>query len=425
MNHQEHSIKKRCLIIILLFGLLITGCDRLTLQIPQINQQQPSPTHTSTNTIQARTDTPLPPTPTPTLTPSPSPTSTTTPTPIPSNTPTSQTYIQGPYFYSEDINPLTGLPASSQGLLNRRPIAIKITHFPRSVRPQWGTMSADHVFEYYIGDNMTRFIAIYYGRDAERVGPIRSARLFDEDIMRMYNAIFVFGYADDFVLEPFLEADLHNRLLIERPENCPPLCRIGPQNAYNNLYGNTSQISQFITERGTNNDRQDLKGLRFESTIPESGRPAQELALQFTSQSYHRWVFDGTSSQYLRYQETKSDVGDGKKYTVLTDNLTDQPVKADNVIVLRITHQYSYKSSSTEVFAQPFEGQGSGYALRDGMIYPITWTHPSAEKMVTLHFPNQQIYPLKPGNVWFEIIGESSEFQPQTAGFYKIEFSIP
>ncbi len=37
---------------------------------------------------------------------------------------------------------------------------------------------ADNVYEYYLEDGMTRFIGVFYGKDAKRVGPVRSAQTF-------------------------------------------------------------------------------------------------------------------------------------------------------------------------------------------------------------------------------------------------------
>ena len=156
--------------------------------------------------------------------------------------------------------------------LERRPLAIKVTNFPRSVRPQWGLSRADHVYEYYLEDFMTRFVGIFYGNDAARVGPVRSGRFFDEHLIRMYKAILTFGYADDRVIDAWEASDFKNFLVIERPDNCPPLCRIGPENAYNTLFADTAQLSQYITQRGTNNERQELNGLRFDPLPLYSGK---------------------------------------------------------------------------------------------------------------------------------------------------------
>src|SRR5688572_26807240 len=63
-----------------------------------------------------------------------------TPTPLPpAETPTPQL---GPDTFPENVNPLTG-ETVDLAKLNRIPIAIKISNFPYSVRPQFGLSLAD------------------------------------------------------------------------------------------------------------------------------------------------------------------------------------------------------------------------------------------------------------------------------------------
>ena len=213
----------------------------------------------------------------------------------------------GPDSSPKEVNPLTGLPAADPSLLERRPIAIKVTNFPRSVRPQWGLSAADHVYEYYIGDQMSRFIGIFYGADASRVGPVRSARLFDEHILRMYRSLLVFGWADDPVLEFLTQPDIRPFIIVERANNCPPLCRIGPKYAYNTLFADTTQIAPYLEDHRVNNARQKLTGLRFAAETPKSGHPAAELSIRYSAISYHRWEYDAAQGRYLRFQETHDD----------------------------------------------------------------------------------------------------------------------
>ena len=57
--------------------------------------------------------------------------------------------IFGPHEYPKGINPLTGLYVEDTTKLERRPLAIKVSHYPRSVRPQSGLAAADMVWEHY------------------------------------------------------------------------------------------------------------------------------------------------------------------------------------------------------------------------------------------------------------------------------------
>ena len=83
------------------------------------------------------------------------------PTPLPPPPPTFEAPTSPPIDYVDltaGVNPLTGLPVGDPTRLERRPLGIKITHFPREVRPfQWGLNTADLVYEYYLEFGMTRF----------------------------------------------------------------------------------------------------------------------------------------------------------------------------------------------------------------------------------------------------------------------------
>ena len=361
------------------------------------------------------------PTSNPTLAPTPTPTTTITPTAITEI----NTLSYGPIYFPEGINPLTGMPVGDQQTLERRPIVIKVTNFPRSVRPQWGLSKADHVYEYYIGDNMSRFVGIFYGEDAERVGPIRSARLFDRHIMRLYNAIFVFGWADDPILEFLITPELKRRLIVERGDNCPPLCRIGPAGAYNNLFIDTNQIGAYLAGRKTDNERPDLSGLRFEAGIPKGGHTASKLFIEYSAVSYHFWEYDPKTQRYLRNQESADRVGAATHYETITDSLTGEQLAADNILVLLIPHEYYYKSSDTEIIEQLIQGEGKGYALRDGQVYPIIWKHDSPYAMFNFTLPDNTLYPLKPGNVWFEIVSDASLIEQLEVKSWGIKFVMP
>ncbi|MCD6355663.1 MAG: DUF3048 domain-containing protein, partial [Anaerolineaceae bacterium] len=87
------------------------------------------------------------------------------------------------------FNPLTGLPVSDPALLERRPVMVKVSNFPRLGRPHAGLSFADIVFEYFIGFGQNRFLALYYGQDAEKIGPVRSGRRVDAELVTMYSGV--------------------------------------------------------------------------------------------------------------------------------------------------------------------------------------------------------------------------------------------
>jgi hypothetical protein len=296
-------------------------------------------------------------------------------TPLPSPTPFSPEFQQGygPDNFPPQVNPLTGLEVSDPGLLERRPLAIKVTNFFRSVRPQWGLSQADNVFEYYLEDGMTRFIAIFYGNDADRVGPIRSARFFDEHIARMYHAYLTFSGADPRVINPWLESDLKPFLVIPRPDNCPPLCRIGPDWNYNTMFANTQQLSEYVQDWSAGNQRQNLDGLRFDPYAPYSDETGEVLSVFYSRVSYNKWEYDPFTGRYVRFQEEADAEGDQEFYAPLNDSASGQQLAADNVIVLLVPHEYFIHTTTTEMVKMNFFGQGQAYAFREGKLHRVTW----------------------------------------------------
>lgn len=318
----------------------------------------------------------------------------------------------GPSGFPNNIDPLTGQQVDDPALLERRPLVIKITNFPRSVRPQWGLTMADNVYEYYLEDGMTRFIGVFYGKEANRVGPVRSGRPFDEYIIRMYKGIFAFAYADDRLIDFWTDSDINPFIVFETPKNCPPMCRIGSADSYNNLFTDTHQLTLYGYSMNIAQGRQNLNGLRFEqdSLAMKGGGVATRLETHFSLTSFNYWDYDPATLRYYRWQEGER--GDlSQLYEPLFDSLTAQQVYADNLVVLLVPTAYFFKSNSTEVYDFQLIGRGKGYALRQGKIFEIYWQRPNKDSLISLTFPNGNYYPLKPGNTFFEVLGDQSTHQ--------------
>ena len=313
----------------------------------------------------------------------------------------------GPQFPS-NVDPLTGLKIADPALLNRRPMAIKISNEPRDIRPQWGLNLADIVFDYYTEAGATRFIAVYYGKDASRVGPIRSARFFDANVVRGYKAVFAFGEAWTDVLESLQNSDFKNLLVTEGMTTS--LTRYDP-NGRNLLVANTADLSAYITRRHIDNGRQNLDGMFFQVQAPAGGQTLQHVYFRYSASTYDRWDYDPATGRYDRFEDSTDDpnLGRSEQYTQLTDRLTSLPVAFDNVVVLLVNNQY-YKQpepGKNEVMDIRLVGIGQAYVFRDGQMYPATWKRGDLE-VVSLLNQNNQPFPLKPGTTCFEVIGLAS-----------------
>ncbi len=399
----------------LFLTILLVGCslrDSPATTIPTLQPivftSTPSPLPTGTNT--------------PTLTP------TATETPQATSTPSPVAY--GPSNFPENINPLTGLEPSDTSLLERRPVAVKINIVPRSSnRPPWGISYADIVYDYYHNDGYSRFHAIFYGEDADLVGPIRSGRLLDYELVHMYKSIFAYGSADALINQRLLNSDFSDRIVLEGyssscpPTDAAPLCRYSPT-TYDFLLGDTAALSAYVSARGVENDRQNLDGMSFDPQTPEDGDTGEQVFVRYSGDNYTRWDYNPASGQYLRFQDNVFDTGQGEDYAALTDRLNDDQVSAANVIVILARHEY-YQQPPSEIVEIQLSGSGTAYAFRDGQMYELQWNRPTTDSVLYLTYPDGSAFPFKPGKTWYQVVGISTQANQQSDGVWRFNFLMP
>ena len=227
------------------------------------------------------------------------------------------------------------------------------------------------------------------------------------------------------MLDPWLESDIKKLLVLERPDNCPPLCRIGPTSDYNTLFADTSKLNDYITTRWEKISRQDLSGLSFNTIAPFTPLAGTTISTRYTFVSYNRWDFDPASNRYLRFEESQDEQQGQQAYLPLIDSLTEKQLAADNVVVLLIPHKYEVNTATTEMVSMNFIGKGRAYAFREGKIYPVQWERAAPEALLSLVNLDGSPYRLKPGNTWFEVIGTTSDVEQQLNGSWSFGFRIP
>ena len=101
--------------------------------------------------------------------------------------------------------PLTGTPGDNVG--DWPVLVVKIDNHERA-RPQFGVNSADVVFEEIVEGGLTRFAALYHSKEAGLVGPIRSVRTSDFDLLENLNRpLFANSGGNEAVLQLLQEVD--------------------------------------------------------------------------------------------------------------------------------------------------------------------------------------------------------------------------
>jgi hypothetical protein len=413
---EGKSIMRKSFVIIsgiLLLAIFLNGCT-WPFPEPTANAQPPAAPLVS----EPATNTPLP---APTVTE----TATATPSPTPTFTPTSSSI--GPDF-APNINPLTGLPVTDTSLLDRRPLAIKVSNFPPDLRPHSGMSFADLVFHYYTEQGMTRFLAFYLGQDSPSVGPIRSARMVDAQLTVLYQSILAYVGGDPTVIQEIL-GRLANRAISERPSTCPGICR-GPNGDVNSVFADTAALTKYADTHNIPGGRQMLGGMVFDPVVPSGGQDLSSLLVEYNFQNRSEWRYDPASGRNARFIESwkngeiELDKNNKPVLIPLIDRVTKQPISAANAVVLFARYT---PLGGNEKYEVEFWSLKKGRALlfRDGKLFDGFWQVTKFDAPLVFKDAQGNPLPFKPGNTWFEVVGEKSILKGPADGNLHVLFEIP
>ena len=358
---------------------------------------------------------------------SPSATQTTSPTPTPSPTPTltpTPTVVAyGPSNFPNQINPLTGQAVADPELLARPPVMIKVPNFPREGRPHAGLSYADMVFDYYIGEGTNRFLAVYYGKDTPKVGPIRSARLVDAQLTQLYQGILGYAGADYYQVFPVINRELGNRAVSVSSATCPALCDNGPHSVFS-VFADTALLSNYMQERiGAFYKKPDLQGMYFSSQKPEMGLLANQIKISYNAYNISQWQYDPISQTY-RVSLESVDTYNNLTMVPLTDRLTGEQLSFSNLII--VFARYNQLAPTLHNIELWDNKDGNRAVLfRDGESIEGIWKAPEKNLPIEFLTVDQTPLPLKPGNTWISIVGLNSTLQQTILGQWETQFRLP
>lgn len=308
----------------------------------------------------------------------------------------------GPDSYPPDVNPLTGLPVSDPAVLNRRPLAVKVSNDVRA-RPQSGLSFADLVYEHYTEGGVTRLTAIYYSQSAERVGSLRSGRLIDLEIVPMYDAIYTSSGFSTGVMDRMSQASWVARNFASSfGYGEPYLVRIEMENVSyeHTLFAIPDRLWELATQKVLNQPPDLTPGMAFYSVPPAGGKPITQITIHYDYDAFKvEWRYDPTTGKYLRLQAGQPHL----------DALTGQQLSADNVILVSAMHVQTdilEDTYGTDHYSAEIQiwGEGTLTLFRDGQRYEGQWHRQNPEEMLAFTDLSGNVLYLKPGQTWIEMI---------------------
>ncbi len=316
-------------------------------------------------------------------------TATPTPTPTPSPTPTPEPEPTGPFA------PLTGAVVEADVDLDRPTLAVKVENSAAS-RPQSGLDLADVVYEELVEGGVTRFIAIFHSQTPEAIGPIRSGRLVDADVLTAYDGLMALSGARDQVISALRNAGittLYDGVGFYREKS-----RKAPHNLY--------ATGQALWERGAKSSGTDAapKWWEFEADRPDGFLDCQgdltcedagrAVAVSMSRAYTTGWEYDEDAGVYRRSQN-------GKPFVVASG----AQIGAANVVFLGMSVGAGEccDSSGARLVRTDVIGDGRAIVLRDGFWYEATWTKASRSAPLVLEDEAGEPFMFKPGPTWIHL----------------------
>ena len=322
------------------------------------------------------------------------------------------------------VNPLTGLPVSDPSILERMPIMVKVSNFPREGRPHAGLSFADIVFDYYIGYGTNRFLAVFYGADSPSIGPVRSGRLVDAELVRLYWGILGYGSADEDT-DAYLVQALGDRAISYLEAPCPAFCGEDTHSVIG-VFASSADISAFAKENAIDlGGNPDIEGMVFSEQVPAGGTPVEQVNVLFNYYNRAEWKYDAASGTYLRWiEEMEGDEEDGNfRMIPLVDRVTGEQLHFDNLIIL-FAHYIENAPSEYEIeIMKNIEGKRAVF-YRDGQMFEGQWKVPNDNAPIQFFDSSGNAFALKPGNTWIVIADDNSIFNQKESGAWELFFML-
>ena len=283
---------------------------------------------------------------------------------------------------------------------NKQILVVKIDD-TNAAHPQIGVESADVVYVEQVEGGLTRLAAIYTSKLPPLIGPIRSARISDIELLAQFGRVgFAYSGAQSKMRPVIAAANLEN-LSAER--NPPSIYGKDPDRP-----GPVDMILKpdLLLERANANPK-----IRIEtataSVFPFGDAPKGETntavaKVKWPSAKYElRW--DSTNEKWLIYFNEKPNMAANGEH-----------LYADTAIiqVVSITPSiYGDKFGEITPFSKT-TGSGKAVMLRDGFSYQISWQRNLETDVTTWMSEDGGVANFKPGRTWIFLTDKAPVLTP-------------
>ena len=274
-----------------------------------------------------------------------------------------------------------------------RPIAVMIDNVG-SARPQAGLNEAYMVYEIIVEGEQTRLMALFKGKDLNKIGPIRSSRHYFLDYALENDAIYVhYGWS------PKAKADISSLKVNNMNgifESSKAFWRVKDKSAPHNVVTTTKNILQIAKRKGykTTSDKKSILNYKAEEINLDNGIAATSIKLPYSKIYSVSYKYDTETKKYTRYYNK----------TVQKDWQTKKTVQTKNIIVMFAKNTRLNDGSGKDRQNLYNIGTMDGYYITNGKAIKIKCTKSSRSAQTVYKDLEGNEIEVNDGNTFVQIV---------------------
>jgi hypothetical protein len=284
-----------------------------------------------------------------------------------------------------DLAPLRGTNVAA-GSLTHPSLCAKIDNHEEA-RPQYGLKATDIVFEELVEGGLTRYVACWDSGVPDQIGPVRSIRPMDPDIISPFGGIVAYSGGQQRFVEMMRDTVVYNAIH-------------GQADTEETMYRTDDKVAPHNVGVAANviiSEHSDLAApqqmFAYSSSVASS-TPAREgtsqptINVTFSDERYPSWTYDPAAQVYLRSQEGAPDPDDA-----------GGQLQATNVVVMMVQIDWQYTPVPRTIMVD----SGEAWVSTGGKTVHASWSKASRAAPIVFLDDRGLIIRLAPGNTWIEM----------------------
>ncbi len=280
------------------------------------------------------------------------------------------------------VAPLTGLPDPTAASMRRSALTVKIDNTPMA-HPQFGLNDADVVYEEIVEGGITRLAAVFNSHLPPSVGPVRSVRRTDREIVFPLRGIFAFSGGAAYALASIDTA---------------PVKRFDESTAGSAMYRDPSRYAPHnlllnpvaLMARAGRPDPPRPLFTYVPRNTPPRGAPVGQFSVNFPAGYAVSYAWNGRTGSWDRSIFGSPDV-----------TASGVRVSPTNVIVMEVNYLGGVGAMGAEA---NLVGHGPAMVFTDGRLERGSWFRSGVAKTTAYRSATGRVIALRPGQTWVELL---------------------